>query len=117
MDPGLDTITVYLNRTFIGDRYHLDISTYTINPFVLADEIQNVRSDAQPPVKRAPPPAGVLGYISGYHSRPGPAPLGWCPHRPAWRSPWPEINILNAAEHSGVPVALLDIRIQPAWLP
>ena len=90
MDPGLDTITVYLNRTFIGGRYHLDISTYTISPFELADEIQNIRSDAQPPVKRCSPPAGILGYFSGHHTGPGSAPLGRCPHRSTRRSPRPD---------------------------
>ncbi len=114
MDPGLDTITVYLNRTFIGGRYHLDISTYTISPFELADEIQNIRSDAQPPVKRAPlllafwdtfpvtTPAQALRRWDGAHT----GPLG---------GRHGLINILNGVNHSGVPVALLDIK-NPASL-
>ena len=114
VDPYLDTITVYLNRTFIGDRYHLDVSSYTSDPTLLADEIQNVRSDAQPPAERAPvllafwddfpvtTPAQALRRWDGAHTGPRGGRHGLT-------------NILNAVIHTGVPVALLDIK-NPASL-
>ena len=53
-DFQLDTITVNLNRAFIGDRYRLDVSTYTTDPLVLADEVDNVRSDGRPRANMLP---------------------------------------------------------------
>jgi hypothetical protein len=105
----LDTITVNLNRFLIGERYRLDVSTYTTDPLRSADEIQNVRSDAQPPVKRAPilvafwdvfpaaTPAQAMRRWNGAHT----GPLG--DRHGLW-------NILDGAGQSGVPVALLDIK-------
>jgi hypothetical protein len=113
-DHLLDTITVNLNRSLIGQRYRLDVSTYTTDPVVLADEVNNVRSDAQPPVNRAPvlvafwdafpvaTPAQALRRWDGAHT----GPLG---------DRHGLFHILKAAGDYGVPVALLDIK-NPASL-
>ena len=108
-NPWLDTITVNLNRSFIGDRYRLDVATYTTDPVRLADEVNNVHSDDQPPVKRAPllvafwdafpatTPAQALRRWNGAHT----GPLG---------DRHGLLHILNGAGQYGVPVALLDIK-------
>jgi hypothetical protein len=113
-DPWLDTITISLNRAFIGERYHLDISTYTTDPVSLADEASDIRSDAQPPVTRAPllvafwddfpaaTPAQALRRWDGAHT----GPLGG---RHGLK------HILDSAAQYHVPVALLDIK-NPASL-
>ena len=113
-DYSLDTVTVYLNRFLIGQRYRLEVSTYTTDPVTLADEIQDVRSDAQPPVNRAPvlvafwdifpvtTPAQALRRWNGAHT----GPLG---------DRHGLLQVLNGARQSGVPVALLDIK-EPASL-
>jgi hypothetical protein len=110
----LDTIMVNLNRYFIGDRYHLDVSTYTTDPVRLADEVDDVRSDGQPPVKRAPllvafwdafsvtTPAQALRRWDGAHA----GPLG---------DRHGLLHILDGAGQYNVPVALLDIK-NPASL-
>ena len=110
----LDTITVNLNRSFIGQRYRLDVSTYTTDPVTLADEVQDIRSDAQPPVKRAPvlvafwdafpvtTPAQAMRRWNGAHT----GPLG---------DRHGLLHILKGAGQYGVPVALLDIK-NPASL-
>jgi hypothetical protein len=110
----LDTITVNLNRSFISKRYRLDISTYTTDPVALADEVKNVRSDAQPPVTRAPTlvafwdafpvttPAQALRLWDGAHT----GPLG---------DRHGLLHIVKGAGQYGVPVALLDIK-NPASL-
>ena len=108
-DQWLDTITVNLNRFLIGDRYRLDVSTYTTDSLRLADEAQNVRSDASPPANRAPvlvafwdvfpaaTPAQALRRWNGAHT----GPLG---------DRHGLFNILDGAGRSGIPVALLDIK-------
>jgi hypothetical protein len=113
-DASMDTVTVDLNRTFIGSRYRLDVSSYTSDPSAAADKILNVRSDAQPPAQRAPlliafwdtfpatTPAQALRRWDGAHT----GPLG---------GRHGLTNILNGVIHSGVPVALLDIK-NPASL-
>jgi hypothetical protein len=105
----LDTVTVNLNRFFIGERYRLDISTYTTDPVGLADEVLNIRSDALPPVDRAPilvafwdafpvsTPAQALRRWDGAHT----GPLG---------DRHGLLHILNGARQYSVPVALLDIK-------
>jgi hypothetical protein len=110
----LDTITVSLNRFSIGDRYHLNVSTYATNPIMLEDEVHDVRSDGQPPVNRAPllavfwdafpvtTPAQALRRWDGAHT----GPLG---------DRHGLINILDGAGRYGIPVALLDIK-NPASL-
>jgi hypothetical protein len=106
---GLDTITVSLNRFSIGNRYRLDISTYTTDPISLADQVHDVRSDAQPPVTRAPmliafwdtfpvtTPTQALRRWDGAHT----GPLG---ERHGL------LHILDGAWRYRVPVALLDIK-------
>ncbi len=113
-DLGLDTITISLNRALIGERYHFDISTYTTNPASLADEATNIRSDAQPPVARAPllvafwndflaaTPTQALRRWDGAHT----GPLGG---RHGLK------HILDSIAQYHVPVALLDIK-NPASL-
>ena len=113
-DPWLDTVTVSLNRTFIGDHYHLDVATYTVNPPALADEAFDIRSDGLPPQNRAPlllafwdvfpaaTPAQALRRWDGAHT----GPLG---ERHGLK------NILDGAGQYNLPVALLDIK-NPASL-
>jgi len=108
-DPWLDTITISLNRAFIGERYHLAISTYTTDPVSSADEASDIRSDAQPPVTRAPllvafwddfpatTPAQALRRWDGAHT----GPLG---DRHGLK------HILEGAAQYNLPVALLDIK-------
>jgi hypothetical protein len=110
----LDTVTVNLNRSFIGERYHLDISTYTTDPVAPADVVTNIRSDAQPPVNRAPTlvafwdafpaatPAQALRRWDGAHT----GPLG---------DRHGLLHIVEGAGRYSVPVALLDIK-NPASL-
>lgn len=111
---GMDTITVSLNRFLVGDRYHLDVSTYTTNPVKLADEARNIRSDGQPPEARVPvliafwdtfpaaTPAQALRRWDGAHT----GPYG---DRHGLKL------ILDGAQQYKVPVALLDIK-NPASL-
>ncbi len=106
---SVDTITVGLNRFSIGERYRLDISTYTADPVRLADNVHNVRSDAQPPVNRAPilvafwdafpvtTPTQALRRWDGAHT----GPLG---------DRHGLVHILGGAGQYRVPVALLDIK-------
>jgi hypothetical protein len=113
-DFQLDTITVNINRAFIGDRYRLDVSTYTTDPLALADEVDNVRSDARPPGEHAPvlmafwdaypaaTPAQALRRWDGAHT----GPLG---QRHGLK------YVLEAAGQHAVPVALLDLK-NPASL-
>lgn len=105
----LDTVTVNLNRSFIGDRYRLDVSTYTTDPLRLTDEVHNVRSDTQPPVNRTPilvafwdafpvtTPAQALRRWDGAHT----GPLG---------DRHGLLHILDGAGRYRVPVALLDLK-------
>ena len=113
-DFGMDTITLSLNRAFIGERYQLDVSAYTTDPIILVDEALDVRSDGQPPVNRAPvlvafwdtfpavTPAQALRRWDGAHT----GPLG---DRHGLK------HILDGAGQYHVPVALLDIK-NPASL-
>jgi hypothetical protein len=106
---GLDAVTVSLNRFSIGDRYRLDVSTYANDPAGLADDIHNVRSDAQPPLNRAPiliafwdafpaaTPAQALRRWDGAHT----GPLG---------DRHGLLHVLEGSRRYGVPVALVDIK-------
>ena len=110
----LDTITVNINRAFIGETYRLDISSYTTDPLALADEVDNVRSDAPPPRENAPllmafwdvfpatTPTQALRDWDGAHT----GPLG---SRHGLK------YILADAGKFGVPMALLDLK-NPASL-
>ena len=110
----LDTITVNINRAFIGKTYHLDISSYSTDPLALADEVDNVRSDAPLPRENAPllmafwdvfpatTPTQALRDWDGAHA----GPLG-ARHGLKY--------ILAAAGQFGFPVALLDLK-NPASL-
>lgn len=110
----LDTVIVTLNRFFIGERFRLDISSYTTDPAQPADEIHDVRSDDQPPGQRAPvivafwdafpatTPAQALRRWDGAHT----GPLG---------DRHGLLHILEGAGRYNVPVVLLDIK-NPASL-
>ena len=113
-DFQLDTITVYLNRAFIGDHYRLNVSTFTTAPFVLADEVDDVRSDAASPRGHAPilmafwntfaatTPTQAMRDWDGAHA----GPLG---SRHGLK------YILAAARQFRIPIALLDLK-NPASL-
>jgi hypothetical protein len=113
-DRQLDTVTVTLNRFFIGERFHLDISTYSADPAQPADEVHNVRSDDLPPEQRAPvivafweafpvtTPAQALRRWDGAHT----GPLG---------DRHGLLHILEGAGQYNIPVVLLDVK-NPASL-
>ena len=113
-DYGMDTITISLNRFLIGERYTLDVSTYTTAPLALADAARDIRSDGQPPVGRAPvmlafwdtfpadTPAQALRRWDGAHT----GPLGG---RHGLK------YVLDGARQYNFPVALLDFK-NPASL-
>ncbi|MGD0879196.1 MAG: hypothetical protein ABSA01_13765 [Anaerolineales bacterium] len=113
-DYQLDTVTVSLNRAFIGDHYHLNVSSYTTTPLALADEIDNIRSDGPPPrqyvaflmafwnVFPATTPTQALRDWDGAHS----GPLG---SRHGLK------YLLAAAGQFGYPMALVDLK-NPASL-
>jgi hypothetical protein len=108
-DPGLDTITISINRFFIGERYHFDVYTYLPASSTPADETLDIRSDGSPPPTRAPlllaftdsypayTPAQALRRWDGAHT----GPTG---ERHGLR------HILDNAERYGIPVALLDLK-------
>ena len=113
-DFHLDTITVSINRAFIGNHYRLDVSTYTTDPAALADKVTDIRSDAAPPPEQAPillafwddfpvaTPTQALRDWDGAHT----GPLG---SRHGLK------YILEAARQFNIPVALLDLK-NPASL-
>ncbi|MDI6770763.1 MAG: hypothetical protein QMD04_13975 [Anaerolineales bacterium] len=109
-NPSLDTITIAINRIFIGERYHFDIYTY-LSPAgpTAADQALNIRSDDPPPLSRAPlllaftdsfpayTPAQAMRRWDGAHTGPTGERHGLS-------------NVLDNAERYGVPVALLDLK-------
>ena len=113
-DFDLDTVTVSINRAFIGERYRLDVSSYTTDPLRLADQIENVRSDGAPPSENArilmafwnvfpaTTPTQALRDWDGAHA----GPLG---SRHGLR------YVLAAAKQFHFPMALLDLK-NPASL-
>jgi hypothetical protein len=117
-NPGLDTITISINRFFIGERYWFDIRTYgshisgyhySLSSSTPADEALDIHSDDPPPLARAPlllaftdsypayTPAQALRRWDGAHT----GPTG---ERHGLR------HILDNAERYGIPVALLDLK-------
>ena len=110
----LDTITVNLNRFLIGNHFRLNVSSYTTEPFGLADEVDNVRSDGPFPRQQAPilmafqeafqaaTPAQALRRWDGAHT----GPIGG---RHGLK------YILESARQFGIPVALPDLK-NPASL-
>jgi hypothetical protein len=117
-DPGLDTITISINRFFIGERYWFDIRTYgshisgyhySLSSSTPADEALDIHSDDPPPLPRAPlllaftdsypayTPAQALRRWDGAHT----GPTG---ERHGLR------HVLDNAERYGIPVALLDLK-------
>ncbi|HVM71409.1 MAG TPA: hypothetical protein VMT91_06595, partial [Anaerolineales bacterium] len=109
-----DTITVNINRAFIGRHYRLDVASYTIDPAALADEVDGLRSDGPVPSRRAPvlmafwddfpatTPTQALRDWDGAHT----GPLG---SRHGLK------YVLAAAGQFHFPVALLDLK-NPASL-
>ncbi len=109
-NPSLDTITIAINRIFIGERYRFDIYTY-LSPAdpAAADQALDIRSDGAPPLSRAPlllaftdsfpayTPAQAMRRWDGAHT----GPTG---ERHGLR------NVLDNAERHSVPVALLDLK-------
>ncbi len=107
---GLDTIAISLNRFLIGNRYRMDVATYTTEaPLIPADEAQGILSDGQPPAARAPAllafwdtfpaetPAQALRRWDGAHT----GPLGG---RDGLKF------ILDGSRQYKIPVALLDLK-------
>jgi len=113
-DFQLDTITINLNRFLIGEPFRLNVSSYTTEPFALADEIDNVHSDGPSVSLQAPilmafwdtfpvtTPAQALRRWDGAHT----GPIGG---RHGLK------YVLEAAGQFGIPVALLDLK-NPASL-
>ncbi len=113
-DFSLDTITVSINRSFISEKFRVDVATYTTGPEMLADEAHNLRSDARLSGEPAPlllafwntypatTPTLALRRWAGAHT----GPLGG---RHGLK------YILDGAGTYQVPVALLDLK-NPASL-
>jgi hypothetical protein len=108
-DYDLDTITISLNRFLIGNRYRINVATYTLDPLTPADEVTDIRSDGPAPSARAPmalalwntypavTPAQALRRWDGAHT----GPLGG---RDGLR------YVLDASAKYHIPVALLDLK-------
>jgi hypothetical protein len=108
-DPWLDTITVRFNRLSIPQPFTLQVDSFTPGDPTPVDVTAPVRSDALPPVQRAPlallfwdvfpaaTPAQALRRWDGAHT----GPLG---ERHGLK------HILDNAGRYGVPVALLDLK-------
>ena len=113
-DFQLDTITVSLNRFLIGKAYRLDVSSYTTDPLRLADEVDNVRSDARPPSEHAPL---LMAFWDDFPvTTPTQALRGWDgAHAGPLGSRHGLKYLLADSRQSGVPVALLDLK-NPASL-
>ena len=110
----MDTVTVNINRAFIGDHYRLDVSSYTTQPLVLADEVDNIRSDGAPAPERAPL---LMAFWNDFQvTTPAQALRGWDgAHTGPLGSRHGLKYILADARQFGVPVALLDLK-NPASL-
>ena len=108
-DPSLDTITISINRFFIGERYWFDIRIFSLSSSTPADEAIDIHSDDPPPLARAPlllaftdsytayTPAQALRRWDGAHT----GPTGG---RHGLR------HVLDNAERYGIPVVLLDLK-------
>jgi hypothetical protein len=111
-DPALDTLTLSLNRYFIGRHYRFDVRTYTPATSFPEDEALDIRSDDPPPASLAPlliaftdafpayTPAQALRRWDGAHT----GPTG---ERHGLR------QVLLNAERFHVPIALLDLKTPP----
>lgn len=112
-DPALDTVTVSLSRALIARPYRLDLLSWAAPSAPAADAITDVRSDALPPVGRAPvllafwdtfpaaTPAQALRRWDGAHT----GPTG---ERHGLR------YLLEAAHDHRLPLALLDLKTPPS---
>ena len=108
-DPWLDTVTVLLNRLTIPQPFTLQVASFVPGNSTPADETTPVRSDAQPPLERAPlllafwdtfpvaTPAQALRRWDGAHSGPRGERHGLN-------------NIIDGAAQYNIPVALLDLK-------
>jgi hypothetical protein len=113
-DYALDTVTISLNRTLIGDRFRVVLFAYAGNSASPVDEAGPARSDSLPPVNRAPlllafwdsfpavTPAQALRRWDGAHTGPNGGRDGLK-------------YLLEAAERHRLPIALLDLKV-PASL-
>lgn len=113
-DPWLDTVVVRLNRLAVNSPFTLRAFTFRPGQDSPADSLGPVRSDALPPQERAPvllvfsdvfpayTPAQALRRWNGAHSGPRGGRHGLK-------------ILLDAAQASGLPLVLLDVR-QPASL-
>ncbi len=108
-DPWLDTVTVRFNRYAISQPFTLQVTSFVPGDPKPADETPSVRSDAPPPLTRAPlliafqdtypavTPAQALRRWDGAHSGPRGERHGLK-------------HIVDGAAQYHVPVALLDLK-------
>jgi len=111
-DPALDTVTLSLNRYYIGERYAFEIYTYPATSSSPADKALDIRFDNPSPQAQAPlllaftdtfpatTPAQALRRWDGAHT----GPTG---ERHGLR------QVLDNARRFQVPVALLDLKTTP----
>jgi hypothetical protein len=108
-DPWLDTVTVRLNRLAIPQPFTLQVSSFIPGSSTPADETAPVRSDAPPPLARAPlllafwdtfpvtTPAQALRRWDGAHSGPRGERHGL-------------IHVIEGAALYHIPLVLLDLK-------
>jgi hypothetical protein len=108
-DPWLDTVIVRFNRLYVLQPFTMQVSTHLPGESSPADETALVRSDALPPVERAPvmltfwnafpaaTPAQALRRWDGAHTGPNGGRHGLK-------------NLLDAVEEYELPVTLLDLK-------
>ncbi len=108
-DPWLDTVTVRLTRLYVSQPFSLQAAAYLPGQTTPADETLLVRSDALPPIQRAPAliafwdvypavtPAQALRRWDGAHTGPSGERHGLK-------------HILDSLETYRLPVALLDLK-------
>lgn len=113
-DPWMDTVTVRFNQINISQPFTLQVASFTADESDPADVTDAVRSDAFPPVQRAPlalvfwdvfpaaTPAQALRHWAGAHTGPNGGRHGL------------KYILDNAGQYS-IPVALLDLKILPVW--
>ncbi len=108
-DPWMDTVTVRFNQINISQPFTLQVASFTADESDPADVTDAVRSDAFPPVQRAPlalvfwdvfpaaTPAQALRHWAGAHTGPNGGRHGL------------KYILDNAGQYS-IPVALLDLK-------
>ncbi len=108
-DPWLDNVTIRFNRLDIPQPFDLQVASFNLGDSTPADETAPVRSDAFPPIQRAPvlltfwdvfpaaTPAQALRRWDGAHTGPRGERHGLK-------------HILDNAGQYDVPVALLDLK-------